>query len=67
LAKNKDFGGTEELNSVRCAGPTKRPKHGLYKRLVAVAGADRRSTSNVVELLIEQGLPAYEARLAIKK
>lgn len=36
---------------------------GLYKRLVRAASTDRRSTSNVVEMLIEQGLPAYEAKL----
>ena len=38
----------------------------VYKRLVAVANADRRTTSNVIEFMIEQALPDYEARIARK-
>ena len=39
----------------------------IYKRLVAAAAADRRSVSNVIEYLVEQGLPRYEAKISRKE
>lgn len=38
-----------------------------YKRLVNVAGADRRSVSNVVEGMIDASLPAWESKLGLKR
>ena len=36
----------------------------IYARLIDAAGKDRRTLSNVVEFMIEKGLPAYEKALA---